>query len=1032
MKPLKLCLQAFGPFAETEQIDFARLGSNPLFLINGATGAGKSSILDAICFALYGQTTGAEREPTQMRCDYAEPALLTEVILDFSLGEKSYRIRRTPTQQRPKSRGDGTTTQQAEAQLWLLDGSDNDSLIVAKKVKEATDEIETLIGLKVEQFRQVMVLPQGKFRELLMADSQSREKIFGQLFQTQIYKRIEDKLKAQAAGIRQAVEQHQNQIKGILQAAEVESEALLDLEQQQLLPQLEAANQQKQQAAEGKLSAQRASDEALTLNQRFDSRDSSQQQLQRQHDQQPAIEAKQQTLTQAIAAQALQPLQQQHQQQQQQLNTIDQQLQQCTVALQQSQQQQAEAQQRFTEAQKQHAGADSLKQQQSQLQQHRGHIEQLRQAQQQLQQCQHSTDQSQQQLRQQQQQRQQLNDEQQSKQGQLVDQNSTLEALAPLKIQLHQLQLNRDLRQQLETLRHNHRTLKQQQQQAQRAHTDQQANFVRSETATRQLELSWHTGQAILLASQLQQGQPCPVCGSPDHPQPASERSPQHGDATSLQTTAPPAISKEQLDSARSTLEQARQQLQLTKEQWQASERAVAESLEQGKKLSAAMGELAEQPLAQIDQQLLSLQQQVEQLSALQQSCQQLSERLQAIQPLLAEANSQLTVLEATSNQAQMQQVEAHTRMSQIEAQLPVEYRDSNALEQALQQLAKQIAALDLQRQQAQDALTRHRSEADKNAAQLDALKQQQQQQQLRCSNADNGWQQALTASPFDGNEQVRQAQRDTNVQQTLQDEIEQYRSALDALTGALQQLDQQLDGLSRPDLAVLEQTLSETIKAFNWADQQWLMLDKRSSALLGVKQKLASAHQKNRQLEAQYAVYGTLSEVANGQTGDKISLQRFVLSVLLDDVLIQASHRLSLMSKGRYQLIRKEDRAKGNKASGLELEVEDGYSGTTRAVATLSGGESFMAALALALGLSDVVQSYAGGIKLDTLFIDEGFGSLDPESLDLAVRTLVDLQASGRTIGIISHVAELKEQMALRLDVVSTRDGSRVNMVTA
>ena len=178
--------------------------------------------------------------------------------------------------------------------------------------------------------------------------------------------------------------------------------------------------------------------------------------------------------------------------------------------------------------------------------------------------------------------------------------------------------------------------------------------------------------------------------------------------------------------------------------------------------------------------------------------------------------------------------------------------------------------------------------------------------------------------------------------------------------------------------------------------------------------------------------MFGTLSDVANGATGNKISLQRFVLSVLLDDVLIQASHRLNIMSKGRYQLVRKEDRAKGNKASGLELEVEDGDTGKPRSVATLSGGESFMAALSLALGLSDVVQSYAGGIKLDTLFIDEGFGSLDIESLDGAIRVLIDLQASGRMIGIISHVTELKEQMANRIDVLGSRLGSSIKIVSA
>jgi exonuclease SbcC len=201
---------------------------------------------------------------------------------------------------------------------------------------------------------------------------------------------------------------------------------------------------------------------------------------------------------------------------------------------------------------------------------------------------------------------------------------------------------------------------------------------------------------------------------------------------------------------------------------------------------------------------------------------------------------------------------------------------------------------------------------------------------------------------------------------------------------------------------------------------------------LQGVKTKLTKAHEKNAELEAQYRIYGTLSDVANGQTGNRISLQRFVLSVLLDDVLIQASQRLHIMSNGRYQLVRKEDRARGNRASGLDLEVGDSYTGKNRPVATLSGGESFTAALSLALGLSDVVQSYAGGIKLDTLFIDEGFGSLDPESLDLAIRTLIDLQATGRMIGIISHVSELKEQMALRLDIISSKNGSSIRTIAA
>ena len=203
MKPVLLTLQAFGPFAAKETSDFRHLGESPLFLINGATGAGKSTGWDAICFALSGKTAGAEREASQMRCDFADAHTLTEVILEFSLHDKTYRVRRVPAQERAKVHGEGMTLQQTEAQLWELSDTGEEQLLVAKKANEATYEIEQLTGLSVEQFRQVMILPQGKFRELLMADSRDREKIFGQLFETHIYRRIEERLKSQAGEIRQ-------------------------------------------------------------------------------------------------------------------------------------------------------------------------------------------------------------------------------------------------------------------------------------------------------------------------------------------------------------------------------------------------------------------------------------------------------------------------------------------------------------------------------------------------------------------------------------------------------------------------------------------------------------------------------------------------------------------------------------------------------------------------------------------------------------------------------------------------------------
>ncbi|MHB1375775.1 MAG: SbcC/MukB-like Walker B domain-containing protein, partial [Thauera sp.] len=181
--------------------------------------------------------------------------------------------------------------------------------------------------------------------------------------------------------------------------------------------------------------------------------------------------------------------------------------------------------------------------------------------------------------------------------------------------------------------------------------------------------------------------------------------------------------------------------------------------------------------------------------------------------------------------------------------------------------------------------------------------------------------------------------------------------------------------------------------------------------------------------IEAEYRVVGHLAEIANGSNGRNLTFQRYVLAALLDDVLRAASLRLAAMSRGRYQLQRREDLADARRAGGLDLEVFDEYTGRSRPASTLSGGEGFMASLSLALGLSDVVQAYAGGVQLDTLFIDEGFGSLDPESLDMAMKALIDLQQRGRTVGVISHVEEMKQQIDVAIEVVQGVRGSRVRM---
>jgi exonuclease SbcC len=281
--------------------------------------------------------------------------------------------------------------------------------------------------------------------------------------------------------------------------------------------------------------------------------------------------------------------------------------------------------------------------------------------------------------------------------------------------------------------------------------------------------------------------------------------------------------------------------------------------------------------------------------------------------------------------------------------------------------------------------------------------------------------------SQFGNDAEFASAQLTDTHMRDCENEIQTVKSARDKNAVLVSQILEELSGVEQPKLLQAQTLLGAKNASYAELDRIWQKLHSRQIGLLELTKKLTQAHKKAAALQAEYAVIGTLSDVANGASGNRISFQRFVLGVLLEDVLIQASQRLLKMSNGRYQLLRKRDPSKGNKASGLDLEVEDSNTGKTRAVATLSGGESFMASLALALGLSDVVQAHTGGVRLDTLFIDEGFGSLDAEALDSAIKVLTDLQSTGRMIGIISHVSELKDQMALRIDVETTATGSRI-----
>lgn len=1012
MRPIQLTIQGFGPFATREIVDFTELGHAPLFLINGPTGAGKSSILDAICYALYGETTGSERTGDQMRCDYADPSVLTEIEFHFELGGREFVVTRSPDQEVPKKRGEGTTKKAHAATLceWV----DGEQKLLANRPNPVAKAMVELIGLDVKQFRQVMVIPQGKFRELLIANSKDREQIFGQLFQTHIYTQIEKALFDRAAGIRKEKDEFDNQIKGALDVVSVSSEEELQAEKNSLKPQLTQAEQAYQADLKRRDELKQQHHAALELQHKFSEKSQLDAQLQAQLGKQSDIEQLRQQRQRARLAARLDVPYSELTAAQKQTTDAQKALTAKTELLSQAQSQLAKAKEQHLACVKQCEQTEALSSQLHQLEITGKKFAALDEQNKQLKAASETLKEVERNQQQAEQAAQQLDKQIQLKRS---ERDTALQQVATLDGKRHALQT---LGEQIER-RLRQRKLNQQVTEKARSLQQADTDYQRAQQQTLQakhhadkLEYIWHTNQAAELAQRLQPGDACPVCGNDTHPQ--------------LAKFSGDVVTKDQVQAAR--------------EQQQASNQAEIERLktlqvlqsdydhlnQEVQQLNTEIEHKALPELDQLQRQQTALNEDIHRLAALNPDHieQQLSGLEQQYQQAKQKAEASLIARQAADKAV----TEAQTRVDDLQRDISSEFNDVAQVRKKYAEIQKQIKALNDAELQARAALTQAQNQNSSADAALTSARELLMSWQYEQQRTEQQWQQALVETTFADSDAYLAARLDDKTLADLDEQIRLYDQHLATLRGKLDSISQTLLGKAVPQPELSEKALADQQQLVTESFNRLAELRSRMDSLKQVEQKLIRLYEKNAELEKAYQVYGTLSDIANGRTGAKVSLHRFVLGVLLDDVLIQASQRLQKMSKGRYLLKRKEERAKGNAGSGLDLVVEDGYTSKSRDVATLSGGESFMAALSLALGLSDVVQSYSGGIRLDTLFIDEGFGSLDPESLDLAIQTLVDLQQGGRTIGIISHVSELKEQIALRLDVETAARGSRIRLV--
>lgn len=998
MRLHRLSITAFGPFGATQEVDFDALSSAGLFLLHGPTGAGKTSVLDAVCFALYGAVPGARQSPgASLRSDHAPADLPTEVQLELTVGGRRLEVTRSPAQPRPKKRGDGFTQEKAQSRLRGYD-PERGWQALSKSHQEIGEELTQLIGMSRDQFCQVVLLPQGDFARFLRSDAEARGKLLGRLFDTRRFAAVEERLAELRRGAEARVTAADERILALAQriaqaagpvGAEATpitarpgepglAEAVLEwaaIARSTARERLGIAHcvltgaEGRQRAARHALDTER---ERARLQQRYEEtvrraaaleerrpeHDRCQEELERARKADrvaPALELREEAERAYLAARA----------------GLDRARSLLTPEL-------------------SDAGADQLAELEKKFQQELYALDAARQAEE------RSARLDRERVR--------LNREAQADEelireadAWLADWDITRAALqgridasqeaATRAEQLAGLLAPARRRLDAAGRRDALATDVQQAEERLAAAREQELDARESWLDLRERRLR---GIAAELAAGLVAGEPCAVCGSAEHPAPASP-----GDGHVDRATEEGALAAQR--SAEETRARAQQQLGLVRERHAAAER---EARGDAASASSTAAELA----ALVDR-LADEHAEAHRLAA-------------ATNP----AREALATAEREHTERLEQRQEAHSRISARTAA-----REALDADQA--RLEAQIAAA----RGESPSVAAHAERLTRRVARLadaaEAVRAEQETARRR-KEADGRLSDAAFRAGFDTPEAAAATLLDAAAQRDLQHRVDAWQAEAAAVADRRAERDAREAAEQPParpsaaqgEFETAEWLLREASSALAAADERCAELARLSGEAADEVRRLGPVRQ-------EYERIARLAGLAAGTSADnerKMRLEAYVLAARLEQVAAAATARLRRMSSGRYTLVHSDARTGGRRA-GLGLHVVDAWTGSERDTATLSGGETFFASLALALGLADVVTEEAGGVRLDTLFIDEGFGSLDDQTLDEVLDVLDSLRERDRSVGIVSHVADLRRRIPVRLEVVKERQGSSV-----
>lgn len=1045
MKIKKLYITAFGPYAKRQEIDFEeKLENKRIFLITGNTGAGKTTIFDAINFALYGEASGSDREGKFLRSDYASLDTKTEVELHFSVRNRNFIIKRSPQYFRKKQRGDGFTESKATAELIIESYIDNEQKVITG-TKEVTRQIEEILGITSEQFKQLVMIPQGEFKKLLNSDSDKKEEIFRKIFGTKIFSDTQEKIKIEANSLKRNVEDIQKQRLALLKSFILKEEAqdiknLLekDINIEEILEKFnfeivrdeEELSSLKENILKIKSDIDLKSKELFLAEEnnkllyKFKEYEKELENLDLLKEEYKEKNSKLQLGKKALSISILEDNYKEKINEEVRIDTNIKNSQSKIISL---EEEKINAKNLLEKEEKREEEKIRLNNELNEIASLKEKVK--------IYEVQKKDFESIKKLK-------------ESKEREIENTNFNIEKSILSKTNIEEelkriveyknqknevLILENNTLIKIEKLNklkdeiENYNKLSQRHKKGSGIYEKEDKKYKKAKEEFDILDDEYRRNQAGLLASNLRLGEACPVCGSKEHPSKANLNNKnkviKEGDIKLAKDTVELLYSNREkyfkaLTEIKSNMDSVIEKiiLPLVKEIFN-----LDENLDVNIVLDKVSNIYEEEVinLNNIREKLDVLNKEIDKEDKLNSNKQKIDLDIENLRKNVDILNKEL--LELSENLKGKE-----TTINNIKEEFKGNVITLDELVLKEIEIKNIIKVINDSYEKAKNKFNIIDSKLNQEKGIYKTLEERRIENKQEIINLKNIFENKLKEIALTYDE-YQNSKISEELIKSLEIEVDNFKLNYSRVSGLYKEGKKQVEGKSLLDLEVIKNKINNSEILEKEIKNIEMEVYSRLSQNKNIINECINLNKLIEKDEDKYRVIGKLAKIINGDNKKKMSFERYVLAAYFEDIIIAANQRLSKMTNNRFSLLRKEEVGDKRKGQGLDLEVYDVHTSTTRDVKSLSGGESFKASLSLALGLADVVQAYSGGIQLDTMFIDEGFGSLDPESLDNAIECLISLQDDGRLVGIISHVEELKTRIESKIIIESSNQGSNI-----